>query len=113
MVGDVIYSVYQFCNSSLICHFAHIVVIEPNSNFLEFSDPDQNMENFALDDLHILNSMMFQNCRSEESKELTITDFARTLRKMADFCSTNLNWDFQNTETNLFKELDMKVNMRT
>ena len=67
------------------------------------------MENFALDDLHILNSMMFQNCRSEENKELTLTDFARTLRKMADFCSTNLNWDFQSKETKIFKELDLKV----
>ncbi len=67
------------------------------------------MENIALDDLYILNSMMFQNCRSEEFKETTLTEFARTLRKMADFCSTNLNWDIQTMETKIMKELGLKV----
>jgi hypothetical protein len=81
--------------------------------FFPFSDPNQKMENFALDDLYILNSMMFQNCKTEEYKELTLADFARTLRKMAKFCSTNLNWDIQSAETMLLKGIDLKVRKMT
>jgi hypothetical protein len=60
----------------------------------------QSRRNVNMDDLHILNQIMFQNCKLENTDNFAIQDFARTLREMSNFFFENVSWrEFELTAT--------------
>jgi hypothetical protein len=57
-----------------------------------FSEFSWKVENAFWEDLQILNAMMFQICRSGLSGDsLSLPEFSRTLKGLADFFSDNFN----------------------
>jgi hypothetical protein len=52
----------------------------------------RSWQNVNMDDLHILNLVMFQNCMAEKNDNFSLQDFVRTLREMSTFFSNNVAW---------------------
>ena len=50
-----------------------------------------------LDDLHILNSMMFQYCTTKSSEQFSLQQFSRTLKSMAELFAKNFSWPAQSS----------------
>ena len=63
----------------------------------DFTDDDsthfKSWQNVNMDDLHILNLIMFQHCKVVEKStdNFALRDFVRTLREMSNFFSDNLS----------------------
>ena len=66
--------------------------------------------NVNMDDLHILNLVMFQNCKAKNNDEsLSLEDFIRTLREMSIFFANNVSWKEFELATSPSIELSFKV----
>ncbi len=61
----------------------------------DFTDDDsrnfRSCQTVNMDDLHILNLVMFQNCKIESTDAFALQDFVRTLREMSNFFSSNIS----------------------
>jgi len=69
----------------------------------------RSWQNVNMDDLHILNLVMFQNCKVENKEVLSIEDFIRTLREMSKFFSNNVSWKEFELSTPPIIEPSLKV----
>ena len=71
----------------------------------------RSWQNVNMDDLHILNLVMFQNCKagSNDDEGLSLEDFIRTLRKMSIFFANNVSWKEFELATSPSIELSFKV----
>ena len=68
--------------------------MEKHLKSIYFSDSTGHLD---LDDLHILNSMMFQYCTTKSSEQFSLQQFSRTLKSMAEFFAKNFRWPAQST----------------
>ena len=62
-----------------------------------FLDSTDHFDNVYLDDLHILNSMMFQHCTTKSTEQFSLQQFSRTLKSMEEFFAKNFRWPAQSS----------------